>query len=283
VHGHLQHVRRERELCHVEHGVGRVSLRHARFGPDAAVRLRHAHGHACRDGGDDVAKVNLAARDLVSAPVEGNRLCEPGDRVLTRRVRGGGRTWRGGRDGAVVDDAPALGRLITHHAVRVACDMEGRVQVDVDHAPPVGILHLVERRRRHIGARVVEEEIETTEVGGDGVEEAFHICGERQVGRMHEYMHALAVCLADLSRRLLEHVGTTARQHDRHLRARLSLPASRREPERDGAPYPCATARDESDAERLALRAAASAGVDGASAAGGTLTPGARADGKSST
>jgi len=130
----------------------------------------------------------------------------------------------------------------------------GRVQVDVDHAPPVVIFHLVERRGRHIGAQVVEEEIETTEVGGDGVEEAFHICGERQVGRM--YMHALSVCLADLLRRLLEHFGTTARQHDRHSRARLTLPASRREPERDGAPYPCATARDESDAERLALRGA---------------------------
>lgn len=40
------------------------------------------------------------------------------------------------------------------------CDVEGRIQVDADHPPPLGIRHLVHRRGGHRGSRVVEQQVQ---------------------------------------------------------------------------------------------------------------------------
>src|SRR3546814_12146749 len=77
------------------------------------------------------------------------------------RSRAGAR--RVGRDRAVVDDAPALRLLALHQPEGAARAEEHAVQVDVDHLLPGAPGELAEVCRRHVGAGVVEQQVEAAE------------------------------------------------------------------------------------------------------------------------
>src|SRR4029079_18818217 len=90
-----------------------------RLGRNRAVGLHHAGLHAAAHGGVGVADVELAAGDVVLAPVERGTLCQGGDGVVGRGIGHRVGPWRVRGDRAIVDDAPALGRLRLHDLDRL--------------------------------------------------------------------------------------------------------------------------------------------------------------------
>src|SRR5207249_3261503 len=72
------HVRVQRQTCHVHHGVRDVPDVHGRFYGHGPIRLWHATLHHCCHLGRRIADVNLTARDVVLASIQGGRLGEAG-------------------------------------------------------------------------------------------------------------------------------------------------------------------------------------------------------------
>ena len=80
---------------------------HHGFDGDIAVGLLHARGHPLRKLREGIADVDLAACDVVLATVERDAFRQTGDGVLGAGIGCRVRARCVGRDGAVVDDAPA--------------------------------------------------------------------------------------------------------------------------------------------------------------------------------
>src|SRR3546814_1866924 len=105
------------------------------------------------------------------------------------RSRAGAR--RVGRDRAVVDDAPALRLLALHQPEGAARAEEHAVQVDVDHLLPGAPGELTEVGRRHVGAGVVEQQVEAAEVLVDAGEHPLDGIGIADVARSEEHTSEL--------------------------------------------------------------------------------------------
>ena len=94
---------------HEQHRLRDVPDVERRLRPHPPVRLTRSSGDPGRHVRGGVADVDLPAGDVVRAPVQRQRLRQPGDRVLRRGVGGAARP-RGVRgDRPVVDDPPARG------------------------------------------------------------------------------------------------------------------------------------------------------------------------------
>ena len=132
---HEQHVGVERQARHVADGRTAVLHVEHRLGRDLAVGLHHAGLHAPAHGRVGVADVELAAGDVVLAPVERRALGEPGDGVLRGGVGHRVGPGRVRRDRAVVDDAAALGRLRLHDLDGLLRAQERARQDGVHHRP----------------------------------------------------------------------------------------------------------------------------------------------------
>ncbi len=85
-HGNELHVGLERKAGHVDHGASNIVDIHRRLDFDRAVGLRHTLFHARRHIGRGIANVDLAAGDVVFAPIEGRRFGQPGDGVFGGRI-----------------------------------------------------------------------------------------------------------------------------------------------------------------------------------------------------
>ena len=70
-----------------------------------------------------------------------------------------------GRDGTVVDDPPALRRLVLHQPERPLGAEEGAGQVDVDDPLPVLDGELFQWHGRRAGPGVIEQQVEAAESG----------------------------------------------------------------------------------------------------------------------
>jgi len=87
---------------------------HSSLGHDASVGLLNALSHGLRHVAGDIADVNLTDRNLESPAIQVGRFGESRDGMLGGGVGDGGGSWGMGRDGSVVDDAPAHGALTFH-------------------------------------------------------------------------------------------------------------------------------------------------------------------------
>ena len=70
------------------------------------------------------------------------------------------------RDRAIVDDATTLRALRLHQPERLLSTQKGASEIDIDHRPPLLEGKLLHRHRARRRPRIVEEEIEATEVRG---------------------------------------------------------------------------------------------------------------------
>jgi Sulfate permease family len=239
-HGHGGHVRVQGQAGHVAHGPGHVGHVHARLGADAAVGLEGAGRHALGHLGGGVADVDLAAGDVVGAPVQRRRSGQPGDGVLGGGVGGRARAGDMGRDGAVVDDAAAAGPLAAHDPERLPGAEERAGQVDRDHRAPLAEGDLVELAGRGPGAGVVEEEINAAMPLDGAVEQGPHrrLVGDVGRGRIERPGQA-GPSLGHRGQR----VGAAAGQHHH--------PALAGQGERHRRPDAAAGAGDDRDPRRL--------------------------------
>jgi Sulfate permease family len=182
-HGHGGHVRVQGQAGHVADGPGHVGHVHARLGPDAAVGLEGAGGHALGHLGGGVADVDLPAGDVVGPPVQRGRPGQAGDGVLGGGVGGRARPGDVGRDGAVVDDAAAAGPLVAHDPERLAGAQERPGEVDRDHRAPLAERHGVQLAGWGPGAGVVEQQVDAAVPLDGAVEQGPHRRLVGDVGR----------------------------------------------------------------------------------------------------
>ena len=132
---------------------------HRRLGHERPVGLRHAARHPLGHLGGRVADVDLPAGDVELAPLQRQRLGDPGDRVLGRVVGDRVRPRHVGRERAVVDDAPAARLLRRHRAERRLRAQERAGEVGVHDPLPV-LEGQLGHRRGHAEARVVEQQVD---------------------------------------------------------------------------------------------------------------------------
>src|SRR2546423_892478 len=86
-HGHELDIGLEREVGHIEDGVGYMANVYARLRHDSAVSLWNSGLHALAHFGGGIAYIDLSAGDVVFAAVQRDRFGESGDRVFGGRIR----------------------------------------------------------------------------------------------------------------------------------------------------------------------------------------------------
>ena len=184
---------------------------HGRFHGDGTVRLLHALRHAARHRRRRIADVDLAGADVVLAAIQHHRLGQARDGVLGRRVGRAVRARRVRADRTVVDDAPALRRLFLHHAEGGLGAEEGTRQVHRDHAGPVLVGQVLERRAGHVLAGIVEQHVEPARLLLHRGEE----CGDRgRVGDVGDHRDGARGIGAGERRRLLQRLHPAAGEVD---------------------------------------------------------------------
>src|ERR1035438_2714444 len=173
---------------HVKHRFGNVAYVHAGLRQGGAVGLRDTLTHAPGHFGGGIADIDLAARDVEIAAVQGDAASEPGDGVLGGGVgRGvGSRDVCG--DGTVVDNAATLRLLRFHQPDGFLCTQESAGEIDADHGAPLLEREVLHGDGRRVAARVVKENVEAAKGRFGGGEQRLDGGGITHVGwyRKHD-------------------------------------------------------------------------------------------------
>src|SRR5947207_1917923 len=230
---------RSNRISIISYGKERLLCRESSEDCYGPMRLRDATLHSGRHVGRGVSDVDLTARDVVLAAVERCRLGEARDRVLRGGIRRRVRPRRVRRDGAVIDDPPAAWLLGLHELEGFLRAEERAGQVDVDDRFPLLVAQILERHGRGSGPRVVEQQIEPTELRLRPSEEGADRHGIAHVGRNDERPRAGRL---SRQRRRLQEVLATAGEDDRV--------ALSQQGKRDGPADSASGARDDGDLVR---------------------------------
>ena len=133
---------------------------HRRFRRDCAVRLQHAFAHAATHRGVGIPNIDLSAGDVEGPALECRGFRQPRDRMLGRRVGDAVRPGHVRGNRTVVDDPSSTRSLTFHDPHRLLRAEETAVEDCLDDLAPAIERELLERSRRHVHARVVEQDVD---------------------------------------------------------------------------------------------------------------------------
>ena len=146
------------------------------------LACQNAFLHSFRQGCRGIADVDLAARDVVFAPVERQGFRQPCHGMLGCRVRCrvGPRNVCG--NGSIVDDAATWGSLVFHHPVCFLGAKKDAVQIHANNGLPLFKTEVFKRHPRSADSGIIEKHVETAKYFLRSCEERLNRIGIADVG-----------------------------------------------------------------------------------------------------